>query len=454
MINKNTILIVDDEESQREAIAGFLRKLGYKVISSPDGASALEIIQKDTIDLVISDMKMPVMGGLELLQKAKAIIPDIAFILMTAYGSVNGAVESMKLGAFNYLTKPIDLGELEISITKALENRRLLAENKELRELLRSRGEIKGIVCASPQMEEVLNLLARVAPSSATILIQGESGTGKERIARAIHYSSTRAEKPMVIINCAAMPETLLESELFGHEKGAFTGAHINRKGKIEVADGGTLFIDEIGDMPLSLQPKLLRFLQEGTIEKLGSSSNLKLDIRVIAATHRDLRQLVADGKFREDLYYRLDVINIKIPPLRERKQDLIPLAEHFIRIYSEKNSKKVFGLSREAKDALIKYQYRGNVRELENAIEAAVVLTRNEAIGIEDLPLAFRPDGKLGTELSCDESLPSKLEALEKKLVLDALQKAGQNKSQAARDLGISEKNIRDRLKRWGYSV
>jgi DNA-binding NtrC family response regulator len=454
VINKNTILIVDDEESQREAIAGFLRKLGYKVISSPDGASALEIIQKDTIDLVISDMKMPVMGGLELLQKAKAIIPDIAFILMTAYGSVNGAVESMKLGAFNYLTKPIDLGELEISITKALENRRLLAENKELRELLRSRGEIKGIVCASPQMEEVLNLLARVAPSSATILIQGESGTGKERIARAIHYSSTRAEKPMVIINCAAMPETLLESELFGHEKGAFTGAHINRKGKIEVADGGTLFIDEIGDMPLSLQPKLLRFLQEGTIEKLGSSSNLKLDIRVIAATHRDLRQLVADGKFREDLYYRLDVINIKIPPLRERKQDLIPLAEHFIRIYSEKNSKKVFGLSREAKDALIKYQYRGNVRELENAIEAAVVLTRNEAIGIEDLPLAFRPDGKLGTELSCDESLPSKLEALEKKLVLDALQKAGQNKSQAARDLGISEKNIRDRLKRWGYSV
>ncbi|HBC46420.1 MAG TPA: two-component system response regulator [candidate division Zixibacteria bacterium] len=453
-MNKNTILIVDDEESQREAIAGFLRKLGYKVISSPDGASALEIIQKDTIDLVISDMKMPVMGGLELLQKAKAIIPDIAFILMTAYGSVNGAVESMKLGAFNYLTKPIDLGELEISITKALENRRLLAENKELRELLRSRGEIKGIVCASPQMEEVLNLLARVAPSSATILIQGESGTGKERIARAIHYSSTRAEKPMVIINCAAMPETLLESELFGHEKGAFTGAHINRKGKIEVADGGTLFIDEIGDMPLSLQPKLLRFLQEGTIEKLGSSSNLKLDIRVIAATHRDLRQLVADGKFREDLYYRLDVINIKIPPLRERKQDLIPLAEHFIRIYSEKNSKKVFGLSREAKDALIKYQYRGNVRELENAIEAAVVLTRNEAIGIEDLPLAFRPDGKLGTELSCDESLPSKLEALEKKLVLDALQKAGQNKSQAARDLGISEKNIRDRLKRWGYSV
>ena len=454
MTTKSTILIVDDEESQREAIAGFLRKLGYKVISSPDGAKALEIIQKDTIDLVISDMKMPIVGGLELLQKAKAIIPDIAFILMTAYGSVNGAVESMKLGAFNYLTKPIDLGELEISITKALENRRLLAENRELRELLRSRGEIKGIVSASPQMEEVLNLLARVAPSSATILIQGESGTGKERIARAIHYSSTRAEKPMVIINCAAVPETLLESELFGHEKGAFTGAHISRKGKIEVADGGTLFIDEIGDMPLSLQPKLLRFLQEGTIEKLGSSNNMKLDIRVIAATHRDLKQLVADGKFREDLYYRLDVINIKIPPLRERKQDLIPLAEHFIRIYSEKNSKKVFGLSREAKDALIKHQYPGNVRELENAIEAAVVLTRNEAIGIEDLPLAFRPEGKLGNEASGDESLPSKLEALEKKLVLEALQKAGQNKSQAARDLGISEKNIRDRLKRWGYST
>jgi two-component system NtrC family response regulator len=444
------ILIVDDEEIQREAIAGFLRKQGYQVMTSPDGLQASEIIRNNTIDLVISDMKMPNMSGLELLQKAKSLIPDIAFILMTAFGSVDGAVEAMRQGAFNYLVKPIDLDELEINIAKALENQKLLVENRQLKELLKSKAEIKGIISASPQMEEVLNLVARVAPSAATILIYGESGTGKERIARAIHFGSTRADQAMITINCAAVPETLLESEFFGHEKGAFTGAHISRKGKIEIADGGTLFIDEIGDMPLSLQPKLLRFLQEGTIERLGSAQTLKLDIRIIAATHRDLKQMVSESKFREDLYYRLNVIPIKIPPLRERRQDIIPLVEHFIRIYSEKNSKKIFGLTREAKDVLFKYHYPGNVRELENAIEAAIVLTRGEAISVEDLPLAFRQEGQAQAKVS-DDSLPAKLEEIEKKLILDALQNAGGNKSQAARNLGISEKNIRDRLKRWG---
>jgi DNA-binding NtrC family response regulator len=447
--NKGTLLVVDDEESQCIAIGGFLRKAGHNVVCCRSAEEAIDIIDREPVDLVVSDMRMPGISGLELLQRAKSKLPDIMFIMMTAYGTVDGAVESIKQGAFNYLTKPIDLDQLEININKALENRRLLVENRELKGLLKNRGESKGIISASRQMEEILNLVARVSPTGATVLIQGESGTGKERIARAVHYGSPRSEKPMVTINCAAVPETLLEAELFGHEKGAFTGAHAARIGKLEYADGGTLFIDEIGDMPPSLQPKLLRFLQEGTIERLGSPKTIKLDIRVIAATHRDLRQLVKDRKFREDLFYRLNVINIVIPPLRKRREDLLPLAEHFIKLYSRKNSKMVFGLTREAKDALMKYDYPGNVRELENVIEAAVVLSRSEAIGLEDLPSSIKEGSHYGSE-EASGSLLARLEALEKKLVFEALEKAGGNKSQAARDLGISEKNIRDRLKKW----
>jgi len=449
--DKARILIVDDEESQLKAIGGFLRKLGYDVSAATDVSKAISIIDAQPVDLVISDMRMPGKSGLELLRIAREKLPDIAFVLMTAYGSVSDAVEAMKLGAFNYISKPIDLDELEVGIAKALENRRLIAENRRLKNLLTSGSKFEGIVSESPQMEEILNLVARVAPASTTVLIRGESGTGKERIARAIHYSSSRAEEPLVTVNCAAVPETLLEAELFGHEKGAFTGAHIARRGKIENADGGTLFIDEIGDMPMTTQPKLLRFLQEGTIEKLGSTKSKKLDIRVIAATHRDLRRMIEEKKFREDLFYRLNVINITIPPLRERRSDIIPIAEHFIRIYSDRNSKKVFGLTREAKDAIMKYDFPGNIRELENAIESAVVLARGEAIEIDDLPLAFNPDNVI-VDADEDAPLPDRLETLEKKIVFDCLKKAGGNKSEAARMLGISEKNIRDRLKKWGY--
>jgi DNA-binding NtrC family response regulator len=449
--NNAKLIVVDDEESQRRAIGGFLKKIGYDTVFCANAEEALTIIECEPVDLVISDMRMPGMSGLELMQKATALMPDIMFILMTAYGTVDSAVESMKKGAFNYLTKPIDLDQLEISITKALESRRLIAENRELKNLLKGKRDADGIISSSHQMEEILNIVARVAPTTATILIQGESGTGKERIARAIHYGSPRSENPMVTINCAAVPETLLEAELFGFEKGAFTGATMTRKGKLEFADGGTLFIDEVGDMPHSLQPKLLRFLQEGTIEKLGSPKTIKLDIRVIAATHRDLRQMVEQGKFREDLFYRLNVVNLVIPPLRDRKEDLLPLAEFFIRLYSEKNYKKIFGMTRDAKDSIMRYAYPGNVRELENAIEAAVVLTRNEAIGIEDLPANFRESVSLPIE-GGSGSLLAKLEAIEKKLIFEALQKAGRNKSQAARSLGITEKNIRDRLKKWNF--
>ncbi len=449
MNNDATLLIIDDEESQLIAICGFLRKLGYNVISCSSAESALPIFEREPVDLVISDMRMPGMSGLDLMRKIKPAIPDIMFILMTAYGTVDNAVESIKEGAFNYLTKPIDLDQLEISIAKALESRRLIAENRQLKDILKSRGEAKGIISVSEQMEHILNVVARVSPTTATVLIQGESGTGKERIAQAIHYGSPRSDKPMVTINCAAVPETLLEAELFGHERGAFTGAHVARKGKLEYADGGTLFIDEIGDMPLSLQPKLLRFLQEGTVERLGSAKTIKLDIRVIAATHRDLRQMVKEEKFREDLFYRLNVVNLIIPPLRERKNDIILLTEYFIKLYSQKNSKMVFGLTREAKDLLLKYDFPGNVRELENAIEAAVVLCRHEAIGVEDLPLSIK-ETSAGLSMEDTGSLLAKLEAIEKKLIFEALEKHAGNKSQAARALGISEKNIRDRLKKW----
>lgn len=449
MNNDFTLLVIDDEASQLVAISGFLKKLGYNVITSNSAEAALPIFELEPVDLVISDMRMSGMSGLDLMRQIKPTIPDIMFILMTAYGTVDNAVDSIKQGAFNYLTKPIDLDQLEISIVKALESRRLIAENRQLKDILKSRGEARGIISASEQMEQILNVVARVSPTTATVLIQGESGTGKERIAQAIHYSSPRSDKPMVTINCAAVPETLLEAELFGHERGAFTGAHVARKGKLEYADGGTLFIDEIGDMPLSLQPKLLRFLQESTVERLGSAKTIKLDIRVIAATHRDLRLMVKEEKFREDLFYRLNVVNIVIPPLRDRKNDIILLTEYFIKLYSQKNSKMVFGLTREAKDMLLKYDFPGNVRELENSIEAAVVLCRHEAIGVEDLPSSFK---ETNAEQSMKDtgSLLAKLEAIEKKLIFEALEKHAGNKSQAARALGISEKNIRDRLKKW----
>ncbi len=453
MSNQANILVVDDELNQRQAIGGFLKKLNYNVLTSPNGEGALAQIKNKPIDLVISDIRMPGMNGLELQARAHEIIPDMTFIFMTAYGSVDDAVEAMRKGAYNYLSKPIDLDELEINIVKALENRQLIVENRQLKQMLQVKGESQGLISSSQGMAEVLNIVARVAPTTATVLIQGESGTGKERVARVVHYGSSRADKPLVIVNCAAIPETLLESEMFGHEAGAFTGAQALRKGKLEMANGGTVFIDEIGDMPSSIQPKLLRFLQEGTIERLGSAKSLKLDIRIIAATHRDLEAMVKQGVFREDLYFRLNVIKLNIPPLRERKSDIVPLAEHFIKIYAQKNSKQVLGFTSQAKDALLKYDYPGNVRELENAIEAAVVLTRNEAIDINDLPYSFHSQGGSHT-FSEDDPLPVKLEVIEKRLVAEALHKANGNQSQAARTLGISEKNIRDRLKKWGFKT
>ena len=334
---------------------------------------------------------MPNMSGLDLLQAVRAINPETPVILMTAFGSIEAAVSAIQGGATDYLTKPLNLDELLYRIRQVSDRYRIINENRELREALRERHRIEGIIGESGPMLEVLSLVRRVAPSEATVLIRGESGTGKELIAKAIHFASPRAAGPLVKVNCAALPETLLESELFGHEKGAFTGAVTSRQGRFELANGGTIFLDEIGDLPLHLQAKLLRVLQEREYEKVGSSRPVKVNVRILAASHRPLEALIKAGQLREDLYYRLNVVTILIPPLRERRSDLSLLIDHFLRRFAEKNGKTIRGLTHEARDILLRYDYPGNVRELENIIERAVVLTRDDVIGSGDLPLTVQ---------------------------------------------------------------
>ncbi|MEK7879476.1 MAG: sigma-54 dependent transcriptional regulator, partial [candidate division NC10 bacterium] len=363
-----------------------LAKRGFEVSLAADGREALARFSREPFDLVLTDQKMPGFSGLELIEAVRAQNPETPVIVMTAYGTIETAVAAIKAGADDYLTKPLNLDELLHRVYQARERQRLLRENRELREALQERHRVEGIIGESGRMQEVLSLVRRVAPSDATVLIRGESGTGKELIAKAIHYASPRAAGPLVRVNCAALPESLMESELFGHEKGAFTGAVATRKGRFELADGGTLFLDEIGDLPLHLQVKLLRALQEREIERVGSSRPITANVRVLAATHRDLEALVREGRFRDDLYYRINVVTVTLPPLRERREDLPLFIEHFLRRFAEKNGKVIRGLTRDAREALLRYDYPGNVREMENLIERAVVLTRDEVIGPEDL--------------------------------------------------------------------
>lgn len=447
------ILIIEDEAVQRETLMGFLRKRGYEVKGAASGPEGLEQLRERPVDLILTDYRMPEMSGLEVLRAAKEINPEVAVVVITAYGTIGSAVEAMKEGAADFLTKPIDLDELEIVVKRALERQALISENRALREQLKARYQLEGIVSSSPEMEEVLNLAGRSASSKATVLIRGESGTGKELIARAIHYASPRRDRPFVAVNCAALSESLLESELFGHEKGAFTGADRMRRGRFEQADRGTLFIDEVGDIPLPVQVKLLRVLQEQAFERVGGNETLHVDVRIIAATHRDLERMIHDGTFREDLFYRLNVVCIEIPPLRRRRSDIPALVEHFLRTYAEENGKAIEGVSKEAMDRLMKYDYPGNVRELENAIERAVVLARGRWITTEDLPLSIR-----GAESEQDlvrrrraGSLPEMVEQLEREAIADALERAGGVQSRAAALLGITERNLRYKLKKYG---
>ncbi len=442
------ILVVDDEPAQLELVGGFLTRHGFDVTMAANGREAIARFSREAFDLVLTDQKMPDLSGLELIEAVRAQNPETAMIVMTAYGTIETAVAAMKAGASDYLTKPLNLDELLHRVRQVEERRRLLTENRELREALRERHRLEGIIGESGRMQEVLSLVKRVAPSEATVLIRGESGTGKELIAKAIHYASPREGGPLVRVNCAALPEGLLESELFGHEKGAFTGAVSARKGRFELADGGSLFLDEIGDLPLHLQVKLLRVLQEREFERVGSSRVIGVNVRVLAATHRDLEALVKAGRFRDDLFYRINVVTIILPPLRERREDIAPLIDHFLKKFAGANRKEIAGLTREGREMLLRYDYPGNVRELENIIERAVVLTRDGVIGPDDLPLTLRDPGE---DPPKPGSLPAAVEEIERQMIHDALVRAGGIQTRAAEMLGISERVLRYKLKKYG---
>jgi DNA-binding NtrC family response regulator len=444
------ILVVDDEPAQRELISGFLKKQAFDVVVAESGAKALELFRQETIDLILTDQKMPNMSGLDLLQAVRAINPENPVILMTAFGSIEAAVSAIQGGATDYLTKPLNLDELLYRIRQVSDRYRIIAENRELREALRERHRIEGIIGESGQMLEVLSLVRRVAPSEATVLIRGESGTGKELIAKAIHFASPRASGPLVKVNCAALPETLLESELFGHEKGAFTGALTSRQGRFELANGGTIFLDEIGDLPLHLQAKLLRVLQEREFERVGSSRPVSVNVRILAASHRPLEDLVKAGQLREDLYFRLNVVTILITPLRERRSDIALLMDHFLRHYAEKNGKTIRGLTHEGRDILLRYDYPGNVRELENIIERAVVLTRDDVIGSGDLPLTVQEPET--ADRDGETNLTSAVEALERRMIRDALARSDGVQTHAAELLGMGERALRYKLVKYGF--
>jgi DNA-binding NtrC family response regulator len=450
MPNRFHILVVDDEPVQREMIGGFLKKQGFEVIAADSAERALELFRQEAFDLVLTDQKMAEMSGLELLQAVHTINAETPVILITAFGTIEAAVAALKHGAIDYLTKPLNLDELLYRIRQVSDRYRIINENRELREALQDRHRIEGIIGESGPMLEVLSIVRRVAPSEATVLIRGESGTGKELIAKAIHFGSPRARGPLVKVNCAALPEALLESELFGHEKGAFTGALTSRQGRFELANGGTIFLDEIGDLPLHLQAKLLRVLQEREFEKVGSSRPVRVNVRIMAASHRPLEDLIKAGQLREDLYYRLNVVTICIPPLRERRSDVALLLDHFLRQYAAKNGKTIRGLTPEGRDILLRYDYPGNVRELENIIERAVVLTRDDVIGSGDLPLTVQElevaDGERETNLTVA------VEALERRMIRDALARSDGIQTRAAELLGMGERALRYKLTKYGF--
>ncbi len=445
---KPKILIVDDEVSTTETLQGFLQKKGYIVKTEHDPTTALTLVQETEFDLMIADYRMPKMNGLELIEKVREADPVIAIIMISAYGNIETAVKIMKSGASDYLTKPIDLKELLLLIDKCIDNKRLLVENRQLKEILQEKFRFENIVGNSSALNEVMSMVQRVASSHATVILRGESGTGKELIAFALHFASDRKDKPFVKVSCAALPESLLESELFGHIKGSFTGAITDRKGKFEEADTGTIFLDEIGDISSTTQTKLLRVLQEREFERVGSNQTIKVDVRIIAATNKDLEEAVKMKEMREDLYYRLNVVPIFIPPLRKRREDIIPLVEHFISKFAKENNRNIKGITQEAQKTLIKYSYPGNIRELENIIERAIVLARDDIITIKDLPLTV-------TSSHQEEDKPQSpflelmpLEDAEKALIEMALQKHNGVQTRAAKELGISERALRYKIK------
>jgi len=449
---ENTILVVDDDQAHRTMLRTLLSGWGYKIVEADDGQVAIEKVHEQAFDMILMDIRMLKVSGLEALDGIKTYNPAIPIIIMTAYSSVETAVEALKKGAYDYLTKPLDFDELRLAMERAMDHSQLKAENRLLRETLGSNFDRQNIIGRSTAMVKLLETVAQVAPSEATVLITGDSGTGKELIAGAIHFNSPRKDGSFVKVNCAAITETLLESELFGHEKGAFTGAHRLKEGRFRQADGGSLFLDEVSEMSLGMQVKLLRALQEREITRVGGEEVIKVDVRVIAATNKDLIQEIEPERFREDLYYRLNVVTLNVPLLRERKEDIPLLAQHFLSTFAEKNRKQIKGFTPQAMDQLLKYDWPGNVRELMNAVERAVVLSRAEYLE-QDLPLVIKDvlldEKKSPSSYAVPADLP--LEDVEKTTILKTLESTDGNKSEAARRLGITRKTLHKKLKKYG---
>ncbi len=437
---KNRILVVDDDSQVRDSIVEVLRRKDYTVVPSPNGEDALRRFQSESFDLVVSDIKMPGMSGVELLESIRGIDADVPFLIITAFGAVDVAVDAMKKGAHDFIQKSMNLlDELEMNVERTLRYRSLVTENKRLRNALREKWSYIG---SNPAIDGIREMVEKIAESRSTVLISGESGTGKELIARSIHFQSPRQNEPFVKINCAALPEGLIESELFGHEKGAFTGAMKNRSGKFELASGGTLLLDEISEMPVGVQAKLLRVLQEREINKVGGDDPIEVDVRIVATTNRDLEEEIEKGTFREDLYYRLNVFHLQLPPLRERKSDIPEMVKHFITKFNEENGFTVEGASQDALDQLVQYDWPGNVRELENAIERAVVLTRSGLIAASNLSAGRQASGR-GGGLRAGMTVAE----AERELIFKTLDHCDQNRTKAARMLGISIRTLRNKL-------
>ncbi|MBI2432434.1 MAG: sigma-54-dependent Fis family transcriptional regulator [Candidatus Hydrogenedentes bacterium] len=445
---KNKILVTEDDQVQREIITDILRLAGNEVRSSASAEEALAVLREDDFEVLLTDMKMPGMDGLELLRQAKRLRADLEVVVMTAHASVKTAVTAIREGAADYLEKPFDKDELILVVNRTLERRELRHQNRQLRELVTEAVSLGNIVGESPAMQRVFERVQRAIRVNSTVMILGESGTGKELIARHIHFAGPRQNKSFIVVNCAAIPENLVESELFGHEKGAFTGADASRPGKFEAADGGTIFLDEIGDMRLESQAKLLRVLQDGTVERVGSIRPRQVDVRVIVATNRDLRDAVAEGEFREDLYFRLEVLPIALPPLRERMQDLPMLIGHFRDKLAKKLGIKAPALSPDVLDAFRRYRWPGNVRELEHTLEQVFVLSEGEIVTTADLPEKLRSR----EQASAEYSLPPAgvvLEELEQELIRQALERSGGSIKEAAPLLGLTYKTLQYRLKK-----
>jgi len=447
---KEKILVVDDEASHRTMLNAVLTSEGYQISEADDGKAAIEAAEGEFYDLILMDVRMTELDGIEAMQEIKKISPAIPMIIMTAYGSVETAVDALKSGAYDYLTKPLDIEELKILIHKALDHYRLREENIVLRERLADRFDFSRIIGKSKAMKDLFETLAMVAPSDATVLLYGESGTGKEIVANALHENSPRARRPFIKVSCAALPETLLESELFGHERGAFTGAIGRKEGRFQLANGGTIFLDEVSEMSPTTQVKLLRVLQEREFEPLGSTKTIRVDIRIIAATNKNLEEEVKEGNFREDLFYRLNVVPIELPPLRKRKEDVPLLAKHFLNIYSEKAQTPIKGFLPKTMDLMIRYDWPGSIRELENAIERAVLLCHGEYIAPQDLPHAVQ--GAEGEALPT-VAVPSgmTLKEVEREVIVQTLEDTDGNRTQTARILGISRKTLQNKLKEYG---